>query len=211
MSSPSRPASHPLMTSWTSARFSSRLMRLKRAWVFSIGLRSKCSGMIGRFAKLHLPRFLSISPGRQSSTRWPMAEVITNSSFSKASFFFGIFPRARARSAATLGFSAMTRAFGMLLSFHKAAAGKLLDQLSHLKGEQRRRDLLGWQPAFGNDCVHRCLVISDRIANGLLFGRQIGRWGGTREIRRAGKEESKVIEDILCAGHKFGALLNQTV
>ncbi len=38
-------------------------MRLKRVCVFSIGFRSKCSGMIGRLAKLHLPRFLSSSPG----------------------------------------------------------------------------------------------------------------------------------------------------
>src|SRR5215207_788099 len=97
-----------------------------------------------------------------------MAEVITKSSFSKVSFFFGTLPRERARSAATLGFSAMTRAFGILLDFHKTATGQLLDQFSHLKGEQGRRDLVGWQPAFGNDCVDRCLIVTNRFAHAAL-------------------------------------------
>ena len=51
----------------------------------------------------------------------------------------GILPRARARSAATLGFSAMTRAFGMLLNFHEAAAGKLLDQLRISRASKVKR------------------------------------------------------------------------
>ena len=37
--------------------------------------RSKCGGMTGRWAKLHLPRLTSYSSGALISSRWPTAEV----------------------------------------------------------------------------------------------------------------------------------------
>ena len=47
-----------------------------------MGLRSNSSGITGSAANVHLPRFLSISLGKASSTRWPMAEEMTYWSFS---------------------------------------------------------------------------------------------------------------------------------
>src|SRR3954467_6607564 len=64
--------------------------------------------MIGSVSRRQKPYFfLSISSGINSSATWPTADEMTYSSFSKWSPFLGTFPRARARSAATLGFSAM--------------------------------------------------------------------------------------------------------
>ena len=116
-----------------------------------------------------------------------------------------------ARSAATLGFSAMTRAFGMLLNFHKAAAGKLFDQPPHLKGEQRRRDLVGWQPAFGNDRIDGRFVITYGFAHGPLRRREVQLRSGTREIRCFWKEQTEVVKNILRACDELGALLDQAI
>ncbi len=76
-------------------------------------LRSKCSGMIGKLAKLHLPRFLSRFTRQAQFDQ--MADRRGDDVFFilEKSSFLGIFPSARARSAATLGFSAITRAFGI--------------------------------------------------------------------------------------------------
>ncbi len=99
------------------------------------------------------------------------AEVMTYSSFSKRSSFLGTLPRARARSAATLGFSAMTSALGIVYwIFTKRLPGSCLTSFLHFKGEQRRRDLGGWQPAFGDDLVNGSFVVSDGIAHHLLGG-----------------------------------------
>ena len=77
-----------------------------------MGLRPNFSGMMGNVSKRQKPYFfLSMSSGISSSTTWPTAEEMTHSSFSYQSPFLGTFPRARARSAATDGFSAMTRDF----------------------------------------------------------------------------------------------------
>ena len=115
ISSPSRPASQALMNALTSLRLASRTMALSRVLVLSIGLRSKCGGITGRFAKLHLPRLTSNSSGAWISTKWPTALVTTYFSFSKWSSSFSNFPAsgvsARTMSWATEGFSAMTRVF----------------------------------------------------------------------------------------------------
>ena len=75
------------------------------------GCRSKLGGMTGRCAKLHYPLFTSYCSGATISKRCPTAEEINMSSRSKTSSFFSKPPSARARSAATDGFSAITRVF----------------------------------------------------------------------------------------------------
>ena len=73
ISSPSRPASQALMSWSTSLRLASRTTALSRVLVLSTGLRSKCGGITGRWAKLHLPRLTSKASGAWISTRWPTA------------------------------------------------------------------------------------------------------------------------------------------
>jgi hypothetical protein len=96
----------------TSLRLASRTMALSRVLVLSIGLSSKCGGITGRWAKLHLPRLTSNSSGAWISTRWPTALVTTYFSFSKWSSIFSNLPAtgvsARTMSWATEGFSAIT-------------------------------------------------------------------------------------------------------
>ena len=74
ISSPSRPASQALMSSVTSLRLTSLTTAFSRVLALSIGARSKCGGITGRWAKLHLPRLTSYSSGALISTRWPTAE-----------------------------------------------------------------------------------------------------------------------------------------
>src|SRR4051812_6261944 len=108
MSSPSRPASQALMSCVMSLRAMSFFRRPKTSFDLSIGLSSNSSGMIGSVSSRQKPYFfLSMSSGISSSATCPTAEEMTYSSFSKWSPFLGTLPRARARSAATLGFSAM--------------------------------------------------------------------------------------------------------
>ena len=56
ISSPSRPASQALISWVTSLRRISLTRALRRPLLLSMGLRSKCGGITGRLAKLHLPR-----------------------------------------------------------------------------------------------------------------------------------------------------------
>jgi hypothetical protein len=51
--------------------------RVQARLVLSSGARSKCGGITGRWAKLHLPRLTSYSSGALISSRWPTAEVTT--------------------------------------------------------------------------------------------------------------------------------------
>mgnify|MGYP002653944569 CR=1 FL=1 len=51
--------------------------RARRAETRSTGFRSKCGGITGRWAKLHLPRFTSKASGAWISTKWPTALVTT--------------------------------------------------------------------------------------------------------------------------------------
>src|SRR5437868_1352361 len=85
-----------------------------------MGARSKCGGMTGRLAKLHLPRFTSNSSGALISTRWPTADVTMCVSFSKYSAAFSNLPttgvNARTMSCATDGFSAMISVLLICLS-----------------------------------------------------------------------------------------------
>src|SRR5579864_4587613 len=159
MSSPSRPASQALIKRSTSFRCINRLSKLKRAFVFSIGLSSNSSGMIGKFAKLHLPRFTSISLGNANSTKCPTAEEMIDWSLSKKSSCFLKPPRERARSAATLGFSAMmsdldifggleSRSRTSLTQFYEVFTRQLLNEPLQLKAEESRRDSGTWQIAF---------------------------------------------------------------
>ena len=75
ISSPSRPASQALMSSLTSFRLTRRTIAFSRVLVLSSGASSKCGGITGRWAKLHLPRLTSYSSGALISSRWPTAEV----------------------------------------------------------------------------------------------------------------------------------------
>ncbi len=77
INSPSRPASQALIKSLTSLRFAKRRSIFSRSSVFSFGFSENSSGMIGKFAKLHFPRFTSNSLGRQSSTKCPTADEMT--------------------------------------------------------------------------------------------------------------------------------------
>ena len=77
ISSPSRPASQALIKCVTSLRRISLTSAFKRPFTLSIGFRSKCGGITGRLAKLHLPRLTSNSSGALISTKWPTAELTT--------------------------------------------------------------------------------------------------------------------------------------
>ncbi|MNT64663.1 hypothetical protein D3C72_2025800 [compost metagenome] len=77
ISSPSRPASQALISPVTSLRLIRRFSTFRRDSVLAIGRRSKCGGITGRLAKLHLPRLTSYSSGAAISTRWPTAEDST--------------------------------------------------------------------------------------------------------------------------------------
>src|ERR1700730_8545086 len=109
-------------------------------------------------------------------------------------------PRARARSLATLGFSAMIRDLdiddedlangGMSRSrtrsgeFHEIFSGQLLHEPLQLKAEESRRDCAAWQIRFRGDLVDRRLRRLDRIITPALFVRErrqrtrSGLWGG---------------------------------
>ena len=63
ISSPSRPASHALISAFTSLRLASLTTAFRRVLVLSTGFKSKCGGITGRWAKLHLPRLTSNSSG----------------------------------------------------------------------------------------------------------------------------------------------------
>ena len=92
INSPSRPASQALMSAFTSLRLACLTTALRRLLVLSTGLRSKCGGMTGKLAKLHLPRLTSYCSGAWISTRWPTALVTTYLSFSKWSSCFSNLP-----------------------------------------------------------------------------------------------------------------------
>ena len=83
INSPSRPASHALISAVTSLRLISFCKTFKRDSVLAIGRKSKYGGTTGRLAKDHLPRFTSNSSGAAISNKWPTAEEIRNSSLSK--------------------------------------------------------------------------------------------------------------------------------
>ncbi len=83
ISSPSRPASQALIRQPTSLRRMSRSSNFRRAAVLSIGCRSKCGGMTGRFSNFHLPRGASQPSGGWISSRWPIADESTYFSLSK--------------------------------------------------------------------------------------------------------------------------------
>ena len=120
MSSPSRPASQAFTRRPTSLRRACFTTAARRDLVFSTGLRSKCGGITGRCAKLHLPRLTSNASGAWISSKWPTALVTTYCSFSKWSSCLSKRPAtgasARTMSCATEGFSAMTRVFMLLQS-----------------------------------------------------------------------------------------------
>ena len=75
INSPSRPASQALISSLTSFRFTSFRIAASRPLLLSIGFSSKCGGITGRLAKLHLPRLTSNSSGALISSKWPTADV----------------------------------------------------------------------------------------------------------------------------------------
>ena len=112
ISSPSRPASQALMMASTSFRLRRRLRTLSRPTFLSMGASANSGGSDGRFSIFHFPRAGSKPSGGASSSRWPTADEMTHWSFSyqSPSFFT---PSTRARSVATLGFSAMTRVLDM--------------------------------------------------------------------------------------------------
>ena len=121
ISSPSRPASHALMRVETSLRLISLFNTLRRASVFGIGLSAKYGGIIGKCAKLHLPRFTSNSSGTAISSKWPTADDRTYSSDSKYSSCLVKPPSVFAISFATEGFSAMMRVFVIFFSLEKCS------------------------------------------------------------------------------------------
>ena len=113
INSPSRPASQALISWSTSLRLASFTTAFRRVLVLSTGFKSKCGGITGKWAKLHLPRFTSNASGAWISTKCPTALETTYCSFSKYSSCFSNLPleavSARTISWATEGFSAMTR------------------------------------------------------------------------------------------------------
>jgi hypothetical protein len=130
------------------------------------GCRSKVGGMTGRCAKLHFPLFTSYCSGATISNRCPTAEEINMSSRSKTSSFFSKPPSARARSAATDGFSAITRVFDKAWT-HKGrerifrirqvspnAASTLAASCGHALGVPAPKDRPGHLPDSAR-CPHR--------------------------------------------------------
>ena len=83
MSSPSRPASHALMSAVTSLRLMSFSSVFSRFSFFSIGFSANLDGTAGRCANVHLPRLTSSSSGIPISSRWPTADDRTCLSLSK--------------------------------------------------------------------------------------------------------------------------------
>ncbi len=83
MSSPSRPASHALMSAATSLRLMSFSSVFSRFSFFSIGFSANFDGTAGRWANVHLPRLTSSSSGIPISSRWPTADESTARSLSK--------------------------------------------------------------------------------------------------------------------------------
>ena len=165
ISSPSRPASHALMSASTSFRLSKRLSTLSRPTFLSIGASANSGGSDGRFSIFHFPRAGSKPSGGASSSRWPTADEMTHWSFSyqSPSFFT---PSAFARSVATLGFSAMTRVFGMrqvLLELYEMLTWECFDAPFHFEGEQGRRHYLGWQTGFCHEVVEAGLALFQTI------------------------------------------------
>jgi hypothetical protein len=79
MSSPSRPASHALITWSMSSRLSS--VSISFSCFFALASRGTSlkpfGGTIGRSAIRHFFHFSSYSSGSASWTRWPTAQVIT--------------------------------------------------------------------------------------------------------------------------------------
>ncbi len=69
MSSPSRPASQAFTNLSTSLRLASLTTAFRRVFVLSTGFKSKCGGITGRLAKLHLPRLTSKASGAWISTK----------------------------------------------------------------------------------------------------------------------------------------------
>ncbi|CKV45114.1 Uncharacterised protein [Mycobacterium tuberculosis] len=57
------------MSCVTSLRLACLTTAFRRVLVLSTGFRSKCGGITGRLAKLHLPRLTSNSSGAWISTR----------------------------------------------------------------------------------------------------------------------------------------------
>ncbi len=83
MSSPSRPASHALMSAVTSLRLMSFSSVFSRFSFFSMGFSANFDGSAGRCANVHLPRLTSSSSGMPISSRCPTAEETTCLSLSK--------------------------------------------------------------------------------------------------------------------------------
>src|SRR5260363_118966 len=77
INSPSRPASHVLIKRSISLRLISLLSSFKRASFLAMGRNSKCGGITGKCAKLHLPRLTSYSSGAVISSRCPSAAEST--------------------------------------------------------------------------------------------------------------------------------------
>ena len=105
--------------------------------------------MIGSVSRRQKPYFfLSISSGISSSTTWPTAEEMTYSSFSKWSPFFGTLPSARARSCATLGFSAMMRDLAM-----KGCQLDLVGVVCKSRQQDRGRAYASFTKYFPGSCL----------------------------------------------------------
>src|SRR5215210_7395643 len=138
MSSPSRPASHALMTLPTSLRLSSRVMTViclrERS---SRTTRRKLSGTIGRSDIRHFLYFASYSSGSASCTRWPTAQVTMCSSDSREPSCLVNEPGSTpVRSRPTDGFSAMTSVLAMCrsrLAALSAGAGTCRDRLARAR------------------------------------------------------------------------------
>src|SRR6202011_2562169 len=125
--------------------------------------------------------------GNANSTKCPSADEMMYLSLSKSSPSLWKPPRARARSFATLGFSAMisdldietqqlattgSRSRTRLSEFHEIFSGQLLDQSLQLKGEESRRDCRAWQIAFRRDVIDLRFGCLDRIVNEMFFFRE---------------------------------------
>src|ERR1700746_518709 len=86
-----------------------------------------------------------------------MADEITNRSFSKYSPFFSNFPRARVKSRATLGFSAMTS----VLPICKVRFVRFPNSDRDSKGQPNRWQLIYCFADFGGgDCASRAFHVA---------------------------------------------------
>ena len=111
-----------------------RVSCFSRSAVFSIGFSSKCDGITGSLANVHLPRLTSSSSGSPISTRWPTAELITYRSFSKWSPSFLMLPSAFAISLATDGFFGNDECLSHFFSVTRNAFPTDLRSISDLVG-----------------------------------------------------------------------------